>query len=213
MPQTLILERPAPVARGKTSAAAFVGVVVAAHAGGWMVAQQGAPRPARRAASCLLKPEAGDTVACLRTSAGEEWITAVLERAADTPQTWHCDRPVQLEIEGAMAWSCESVDLRSAQVSVNAQTVAFTADETRFAGERVKFLGRQVQFVGAALHSVFERVSHFSRSYLRRTEGLDRVHADHIEQEATQMLRMRAEHTLVEGEKLVKARGGQIHFG
>jgi hypothetical protein len=213
MPETLILERPAAVAREMTSAHAFVGVVVAAHAGGWMVAQQGAPRPARRAASCLLKPETGDTVACLRTPAGQGWITAVLERAANTPQTWHCDGPVQVEIEGAIALSCETVDIRSAQFSVNAHTVAFTADETRFVGERMKFLGRQVQFVGAALHSVFERASHFSRSYLRRTEGLDRVQADHLEQEATQMLRMSAEHTMIDGEKLVKARGGQIHFG
>jgi len=56
-------------------------------------------------------------------------------------------------------------------------------------------------------------VQHFSRHYLRTTDGIDRVAATHVECEAKQLMRIEGEHTLVNGRELVKARGAQIHFG
>ena len=155
----------------------------------------------------------GDSVACMRVAIGEWWITAVLDRAEGTPQTWHCDGPARLEVGGGLAIAGADVRIDSPRFAVRSRSVEFTADETLFVGERMSLMSRQVRFVGAMLHSVFDRVSHFSRSYLRRTEGLDRVQAEHLEQEADTLLRISSEHTLIDGEKLVKARGGQIHFG
>jgi Protein of unknown function (DUF3540) len=203
------LERLAP----STRAEAFVAMVTAALPDGWTVADAGASHRARRAASCLLRPEVGDSVACMRVAIGEWWITAVLDRAEGTPQTWHCDGPARLEVGGGLAIAGTDVRIDSPRFAVRSRSVEFTADETLFVGERMSLMSRQVRFVGAMLHSVFDRVSHFSRSYLRRTEGLDRVHAEHLEQEADTLLRISSEHTLIDGEKLVKARGGQIHFG
>ena len=77
----------------------------------------------------------------------------------------------------------------------------------------VIFVGSGIKIVGSALSSVMDRVQHFSRHYLRTTDGVDRVSATHIECEARQLLRLEGEHALINGEKLVKARGAQIHFG
>jgi hypothetical protein len=69
--------------------AADVALIAASHCAGTVV-QEGAGRfgvrsgahvlPARRAASCLLEPILGDSVACLRLAPDEIWIVAVLQR-------------------------------------------------------------------------------------------------------------------------------------
>ena len=46
--------------------------------GGLRVRSGGAILHARRAASCLLEPAPGDSVACLQCDPGEAWVTAVL---------------------------------------------------------------------------------------------------------------------------------------
>ena len=70
-----------------------------------------------------------------------------------------------------------------------------------------------VKLVGSVLSTVFERVTHFSRNHLRTTDGIDRVQATHVECEAEQLARISGQHLLLNGQNLVKARGGQIHFG
>ena len=80
-------------------------------------------------------------------------------------------------------------------------------------GRQFRLIAGSVRLIGGVLSTVMERVHHFSKHYLRTTDGTDRVSATHIECEAKQLLRMEAEHTLVNGSKLIKARGSQIHFG
>jgi len=86
-------------------------------------------------------------------------------------------------------------------------------DTVEVVGRDVRLVATSLRLVGSLLSSVMDRVNHFSRHYLRTTEGEDRVTATHVDVEATQLLKVQGEHTLVNGAKLVKARGGQIHFG
>jgi len=87
------------------------------------------------------------------------------------------------------------------------------SDDLEFAGGQVRIVAGAMRLIGSALSTVFDRVTHFSKHHARTTEGLDRVHAAHLELEAQQLVHISAEHALVHGSKLVKARGGQIHFG
>ncbi len=54
---------------------------------------------------------------------------------------------------------------------------------------------------------------HYSKQHSRKTEGMDRVSGAYVEVEAQQVLRQKGEHVFVNGEKLVKTTGSQIHFG
>jgi len=103
--------------------------------------------------------------------------------------------------------------LEAGSLGVTATRMRFASDEAELVGGRLKVVGATFKMIGASLSTVFDRAVHFSKHHLRTTEGLDRVHAAQIEQQARQMLRLSSEHTLVNGEKLVKARGAQIHFG
>ena len=92
-------------------------------------------------------------------------------------------------------------------------SAAFTADTTEVVGRQLSVVAGRIKAVGQMLSTVMERVQHFSRSHVRTTDGIDRVTATHVEVEADQLMRLEAEHALVNGRSLVKARGAQIHFG
>ena len=103
--------------------------------------------------------------------------------------------------------------MRSDQLEVRAREARVALDSAELTGRHLSVVGSVVKLVGSVLSTVMDRVSHYSRHHVRTTEGTDRVAATHVECEARQLLRLSGEHTLVNGEKLVKTRGGQIHFG
>jgi len=153
-----------------------------------------------RAASCLLEPAAGDSVACLRIAPDEVWIMAVLQREEGTANVVGCPGNLRIAVEGGAL----DIDARQLRVS---------ADTAELVGRQLSVVGNGIKLVGSVLSSVMDRVQHFSRHYLRTTEGIDRVAATHVEVEAKQLMRLEGEHTLVNGRELIKARGAQIHFG
>lgn len=210
--------RPTAAPRGAAALDAewCVGVVTAAGPQGLTVVSGSLQATARRALGCLLAPRAGDTVACLRGAADDWWVMTVLQRdESDVPHLLSLPGDALLQAEGGtLALQAEALDLRAAR------SLALTAAQAQVAVDGAEVVGRQLRvsagvfkLVGSVLSTVMERVQHHSRHYLRHTEGLDQVRATHVHCEAEQTLRLSGEHALVNGEKLVKARGAQIHFG
>lgn len=206
--------RARPVAREPVPAAAptyALGVVSAVEAHELKVTLVPGERPARRAVSCLIEPLVGDRVACLvegqGTADGPVWITAVLERpqAADTEHTLSC--------EGPLALRASTLSLAAGRLQIDADQAALRCEQADLMGTRLNLIGGTLKAVGSALSTVFDRVLHHSRQHLRTTEGLDKVQAGQLVCQASQLLELHGEHTLINGEKLVKARGAQIHFG
>lgn len=208
---------PAPTAAGLSASnpalRSFVAQVAAAG-GDVQVDVGGCARPARPAASCLLTPEVGDTVACLM--AGDVvWISAVLERAAATqPATLAFNQGVRLQApQGSIELQAKHLNLKVDQLTGQADQAVFSVEQADLMAQRLNLVARTLKVVGGLWSSVFDRVQHFSQQYQRTTEGLDRVEAAQVQCEAAQLLQLHGQHTLINGEKLVKARGAQIHFG
>lgn len=169
---------------------------------------------ARRAASCLLEPAAGDSVACLRIDPQEVWIMAVLQREEGTPNVVSCLNHMRIAVEGgALELTAASVVLQSDELDVATQKTRVATETADIVGRQLSVVATSFKLVGSVLSSVMDRVQHFSKHYLRTTDGIDRVAATHLECEAKQLLRLEGEHTLVNGRELIKARGAQIHFG
>lgn len=205
--------REAPLTRTPAKESAATGVTPALSCVGVVVASTPALRirsgncdaAGRRAAGCLLEPAVGDTVACLLVAPDELWVLAILQREPDVADVIGSDRPLTVQVP--------KLTLESTRFALQAQHATLAVDEGHVAGNRFIVVGNAIKLMGAALSSVFDRVTHFSKHHSRHTEGIDRVEAGHVECEAQQMLRLSAEHTLINGSKLIKARGGQIHFG
>lgn len=202
-------QRPSPIA-----AQSCVGVVMADAADELRVIAGDFEAKACCAASCLLVPQPGDTVACFWVAPDEIWILAVLEREAGALRVLRSPGPTRLEItDGALEVQASSIALHSQRFVLDSARTDIASDDLEFVGRQVRVVAGAMRMIGSALSTVFDRVTHFSKHHVRTTEGLDRVHATHLDLEAQQLVQISAEHALVNGDKLVKARGGQIHFG
>jgi len=113
----------------------------------------------------------------------------------------------------ALELAAARVGLRSDELDIATQKTRLATDTADVVGRKLSVVATSFKLVGSVLSSVMDRVQHFSKHYLRTTDGIDRVAATHLECEAKQLLRLEGEHTLVNGRELIKARGAQIHFG
>ena len=191
-----------------------VGIVQSTSEKGLEVTSGAMRARACRAVSCLLEPEHGDSVACLRVAPDEVWIVAVLQREEGVPNVLSCTGTTCLKVhEGELQIDAATLALQSERLKVVAKHSEVTTETAQLVGKQLRIIGTTIKVVGSVMSTVIDRVNHFSKHYLRTTDGIDRVSATHIECEAQQLMRLDAEHTLVSGAQLVKARGAQIHFG
>ena len=161
---------------------------------------------ARQAFSCVVAVQVGDVVAAFLDDQCQCWVMAVLERSGA--------QDVVLQSQGKLELSAPTVSANARELlQLAAPQVRLSCEQADAMGERLNLVGGTVKAIGAALSTLFDRVHHHSKQYMRSTEGLDRTQAGHMELQARQLLQIHGEHTLVEGEQLVKARGAQIHFG
>jgi hypothetical protein len=191
-----------------------VGIVQSSGESGLKISSGGYQARAKRAVSCLLEPADGDSVACLRVAPDEVWIVAVLHREEGVSNVLSCTGNTSLQVlEGGLQIEASTLKLHSEQLHVASKAAHVATESVEVVGKQLRIVGTAIKVVGAVMSTVMERVNHYSKHYLRTTEGVDRVSATHIECEAQQLMRLDAEHTLVSGAQLVKARGAQIHFG
>lgn len=168
----------------------------------------------RRAVSCLLEPVIGDTVACLTVVPDQYWITAVLQREEGVDNVLLMKGPTRIDTGPApLSTVSGSLLLKADEFSLISQRSEVQTDEALVMGREFRVIGHSLKLIGAVLSTAFDRVMHYSKSHWRRTEGLDRVSAAHVEVEAQQILRQKAEHVFVNGDKLVKTTSSQIHLG
>lgn len=205
---THALDRRAAARASDARQAWCTGTVTARHDDGTLCVQTGSRRlQVTPADSCLLQPEVGDLVACLRDGSDAGWLLAVLRRSGAVEARWVSRGDTRLTVHGGrLSLEADALETRAAQVTVAARTADLV-------GQDVSVSATRITLVGSVLHSVLERVQHFCQSYLRRTEGFDRVSAAHLDLEADELVRLEGRHTLVNARDLVKARGAQIHFG
>jgi len=191
-----------------------IGVVSKADEDGFIVTCNGVRTHALRAASCLIEPARGDSVACLQVPAQALWIMGVLSRAGNAPQRLCLQGDACIEVtEGALQLKADSVQMQSSQFHLRADEATMAVESGELVGRQLRITSTVLKLVGSVLSTIADRVNHYSRHHVRTTEGIDRVSATHVECEAQQLLRLSGEHALVNGEKLVKTHGAQIHFG
>ena len=163
------------------------------------------PRAARIAFGCLVAVCEGDVVAVL-VQAGQCWITTVLERAGCQDVALRSNAGLELHATHIRVHAQESLNLQAQQAALN-------CGQAHLISRGLQVVSSSIKTLGAVLETVFDTVRHYSKQHQRTTDGVDRTRAQHLELNAEQLMQLHAAHTLIDGEKLVKARGAQIHFG
>jgi hypothetical protein len=161
---------------------------------------------ARRAASCLLTPEIGDTVMVCGPERAALYVIAVLERAGDGPCRLALGHDAEICARGRLT-------VASDELVVRAQRATTLVDRlSSFGREAVASVGR-VRLVGNVLESFFDRVSQFAGDSARVVEGVDQVRSTTIDYRAAQSLSLQGSEVIATAKTLVKVDGGQIHIG
>ncbi|MEM9697001.1 MAG: DUF3540 domain-containing protein [Myxococcota bacterium] len=182
-----------------------------------LVRHRGGSVSARVAVSCLVRPEAGDTV--LVASAGvDHHVLAILSRP---------ESGVVIETEAPLTIRSSALELTGEAVTICGDTTTLGGDEVRVFGRvgevavsQLSLLGRSVtarwmsvRTVADGVDAVLGRVVQRMRSHLRFVEETERVDAGDIELSAERAITAHAHDAVVLAEDLVKLDGEQVHVG
>ncbi|MGQ0697767.1 MAG: DUF3540 domain-containing protein [Panacagrimonas sp.] len=178
---------------------------------------------ARRAASCLLRPECGDRVLVSGASATDCYVIAVLERAGNSPQCLHLVGDASLSIENGSLQleSTDRLDLNAVNaMSLGSNRLDVRASKAQVILGELSAIGRawsgtlgHLRFVGEAFDSVVQRLTQHARHSVRTVEQSDQVRCGEMDYRAQGSVRLHGQHTHITASELVKLDGDQIHLG
>lgn len=178
-------------------------------------------REARRAKSCLVAPEVGDTVLCAAHAEGCH-IVAVLDGAFGGATRLSAEGDLHVEPQGKLSLSSrEGVSLTTdraltigaADVAVNAERGTATIDELGFFGRLVRADAEKIVVVARELDHVVGRLTQRLKRAFRFVEDMDQTRAGSIDLRADDLASVRGENTVVSARALAKVDGEQIHIG
>lgn len=173
--------------------------------GSLMVESEGRGWHCRRAASCVIAPQAGDTalIACVDN---QLWLLAVLERA--NPQSAELSVPGDLHIRSAGELTLSGEALR-----VSAQQGDCHISEMKYSGDKLSAWVSLSRIVGKRAESVWQTVTQISHNLLRTTRQTEQVRAGQLDMKAEDYARLHAHNTLITSKAITKVDSEQIHMG
>lgn len=162
--------------------------------------------PCRRAASCLLKPEVGDTVLLSGPDRRRVYLIAVVEQADASVSC--IDAPGDLRLRSA-----GKLQMQGAEWSLKAERGDCQVADMRYTGQAIDATVGRLRVVGRVFESVMDRMVHMARSAMRLIDETDQSRVGHLDVQASETVRIHAKHALVTGKELVKVDAAQIHMG
>lgn len=176
---------------------------------------------ARRAVSCLVAPEPRDRV-LVAIGSSATWVLAVLEREAAEALRLSTERDLRVEAQGRLVLGAkEGVDVATPEgIRLASKTATIDAVETTVVSERFSLLAGLVRAESKTVHAVLgvldstlERLSQRVKRAYRFVEEMDVTRAGQIDYRADDVASLRARHTVMAADELVKVDGKQIHLG
>ena len=175
---------------------------------------------ARKAASCLLLPAAGDRV--LLTLSPEPFVLAVLERDESQEAVLSVASDTRLRVDGKLTLqSPEQVSVRSGGLfGLVAQSVKVHSNSTEIASRILTAVAKSATakvesagLVAQQLNIVAERITEKAARVFRTVTEFDQLRARHFDHRADGNARISADSTVITARQVVKMDGEQVHIG
>ena len=178
---------------------------------------------ARRAKSCLVAPEVGDSVLCALKPDGEAFVVAVLAGREGAPTKLAVDGDLALQARGGRVSLCSSegvdivsggaVAMTSAELHVRAKEGTMAIEELGFFGRLVQAEVAKVSLVAQEVDSVLTRLTQRAKRVFRFIEEIDQTRAGTVDMRAQNLIAIRGENAVISARVLAKVDGEQIHLG
>lgn len=170
-----------------------------------MVECEGRGWHCRRAASCVIAPQAGDTV--LITSVEKQsWLLAVLERANPSAAELSVPGDLHIRSTGELSLSSEALRVSAGQGDCH-------INEMNYSGDKLSAWVSLSRIVGKRAESVWQTVTQISHSLFRTTRQTEHVRAGQLDMKAEDYVRIHAHNTVITSKALTKVDSEQIHMG
>jgi hypothetical protein len=188
-----------------------------------VVRAEGVEYRAERAASCLMKPAAGDEVLVALLPDRRAFVLAVLTRPEARGAELSVEGDLRLRAEGGRVElsSSEGISMATPRgISMVAGSVSVRAVAATLASEAITFVGKavageldRVKLVARTFDSIVDRFTQRAKRAVRIVEESDHLRAERIDYAAEKSVTLHGENALVTAKQLVKVDGGQIHLG
>lgn len=159
----------------------------------------------RRAVSCVIAPQVGDTV-LVTTVENQIWLLAVLER--QDPQQAELSVPGDLHIRSSGELSLSGEALR-----VSASQGDCHINDMKYSGDKLSAWVSLSRIVGKRAESVWQTVTQISHNLLRNTRQTEQVRAGQLDMKAQDYARLHAHNTVITSKAITKVDSEQIHMG
>lgn len=184
--------------------------------GSMIVESEGRGWHCRRAASCLLTPEAGDTALLARSSDEKLWLLAVLERGK--PQ-----QAAQIVVEGDLNIATRGgsltlnserqLALESHRLQVKSSQGDCSIGNLEYRGDELNARVTLSRWIGERCESVWHTLTQLSEVIFRQVSKTEHVRAGQLDYQAEDYARLHARSTLITSETITKIDSEQIHVG
>jgi len=178
---------------------------------------------ARRAKSCLVAPEVGDSVLCALEPDGAAFVVAVLAGLEGAPTKLAVDGDLNLQARGGRVSLCASegvdivsggaVAMTSSELHVRAKKGSMAIEELGFFGRLVQAEVAKVSLVAQEVDSVLTRLTQRAKRVFRFVEEIDQTRAGTVDMRAQNLIAIRGENAVISARVLAKVDGEQIHLG
>jgi len=159
----------------------------------------------RRAVSCVIAPQTGDTV-LISAVDNQMWLLAVLERGNNDATELSVPGDLRIASQGALSLSSEALNVSAAKGDCH-------ISEMTYSGDKISAWVTLSRIVGKRAESVWQTVTQLSHNLFRTTRQTEQVRAGQLDMKAEDYLRMHAHNTVITSKAITKVDSEQIHMG
>ena len=159
----------------------------------------------RRAVSCVISPQVGDTV-LIASVENQIWLLAVLERLNPQQAELHVPGDLHIRSSGELSLSGEALRVSAEQGDCH-------INDLKYSGDKVAAWVSVARIVGKRAESVWQTVTQISQNLLRTTRQMEQVRAGQLDMKAEDYVRLHAHNTVITSKAITKVDSEQIHMG
>lgn len=159
----------------------------------------------RRAVSCVIAPQAGDTV-LISTVDNQMWLLAVLERGNNDATELSVPGDLVIASQGALSLNSEALNVSATKGDCHISDMTYS-------GDKISAWVTLSRIVGKRAESVWQTVTQMSHNLFRTTRLTEQVRAGQLDMKAEDYLRMHAQNTVITSKAITKVDSEQIHMG
>lgn len=170
---------------------------------------------ARRAASCLVRPEAGDSVLLSVDDRGGAWVLSVLIRAGAAPTPLELEGDAVLRIRGGGLTIAPDTELAcvTGRAALHAGVAEVTVDKVSLTARLFSSQVERVKRVAGTVDDISREFTRRVVNYFRFTTENEERQARSSRQLVDETMTIHSRNTVIVSEEHVKIDGELIHMG